>query len=76
MIANPAKGMVEAYSQFPIKFTCHSKVIESPKGFVYNMMEDQNPAGNINQSLLVDNTIDYFYTALFSFGEFDFKLNL
>ena len=76
MIASPSKGAVEAYSQFPIKFTCHSKVIENPKGFIHNMMEEQNPAGEINQSFIVDNIIDYFYTASFGFGKFDFKLNL
>ncbi len=40
------------------------------------MMEDANPAGNINQSFIVDNIIDYFYTAIFGFGKFDFKLNI
>jgi hypothetical protein len=76
MIANPSSGMVEAYSQYPIKFTCHSKVIENPKGFINNMMDEKNTAGNISQSFVVDNQIEYYYTAIFGFGKFDFSLNI
>ena len=76
MKAQPQSGVVEPYSQLPIKFICHSKVTDKLKGFVHNMMEESNGAGELSNSYLVDNVIDYFYTAIFKFSELDSKLCL
>ena len=70
----PESGVVSAYSQIMIKFSCHSKVLDRVKGFVHSMMEEGNAEQNF--SYMVDNMIDYFYTAIFRFKEIDQKLLL
>ena len=74
MKSEPEAGVVEAYSQVMIRFSCHSKVLDRVKGFVHNMMEEGN--AEFNMSYMVDNMIDYFYTAVFKFKEIDQKLLL
>lgn len=74
MKSEPEAGVVEAYSQVMIKFSCHSKVLDRVKGFVHSMMEEGNAEANF--SYMVDNMIDYFYTAVFRFKEIDQKLLL
>lgn len=76
MKSEPSSGLIDAYSQLHVKFSCHSKVMDKAKGFVHNMMEESNPAGELSSSYIVDNMIDYFYTAIFNFQELDSKLYL
>ncbi|CAG9335550.1 unnamed protein product [Blepharisma stoltei] len=77
MKAEPSHGIVDAYSQLHILFTCHSKVLDKVKGHSSNMMENGNAAsGDMNASYIVDNMINYFYTAIFNFQELDSKLPL
>lgn len=74
MRSEPENGTVDAYSQVLLKFYCHSKVLDRVKGFVHSMMEEGNAEANF--TYMVDNMIDYFYTAIFRFKEIDQKLLL
>lgn len=75
MKVEPQVGEVEPYSKIPLKFNCFSKVMEKCKGFVHNMMEENHH--EMSSSEIVDNVIDYYYTAIFNFeGKFPGKLFL
>lgn len=74
MKSEPESGIVNAYSQILIKFYCHSKVLDRAKGFVHSMMEEGS--AEANYSFMVDNMIEYFYTAVFKFKEIDQKFLL
>lgn len=67
MRAEPSTGLVEPYSRIPIKFVCHSKVNPRNKGFNHNALEEGG-AAELSQTDMIDNVVDHFYTAIFSFG--------
>lgn len=74
MLAEPDHGIVEPFSHVVIKFTCHSKLVERLKGFVHNLMEDHGR--DAISSEVVDNALDYFYTAIFTFPQLENRINL
>lgn len=74
MLVEPDTGVIEPYSHIVLKFTCNSKLIERLKGFVHNLMEDHGR--DAISSEVVDNALDYFYTAIFTFSQLEQKINL
>jgi hypothetical protein len=74
MMAEPESGVVEPYSHVVLKFTCHSKLVERLKGFIHNLMEDHGR--DAISSEVVDNALDYFYTAIFTFPQLEQRINL
>ena len=74
--ASPIMGLIPPFSQFPIKFHCASKKMESTRGFVIEMMKEKTSTEEISSSQVLDHEASYFYTALFSFAEIETKLTV
>ena len=75
MTIKPDRGVIEPYSQMELTFICHTKPPENPRACLNHAMEDINPV-NEQPAYSDENSADYFYSAVFTFSETEYKLSI